>query len=92
LFAEAGFQVDRVEWLEGFFGTCGYMLQTIHRYTSNRVKGSVASLLFTPLLLLIHTAALIDAAIFYRLDLCWKISGAGFPKNYVVTATKSVTA
>ncbi len=88
LFSRAGFHIERIEWLEGFFGTCGYMLQTIYMYLPNRIPGGAASLLVTPFLLLTRIAALMGAAIFYRLDLRWKISSAGFPKNYVVIATK----
>jgi SAM-dependent methyltransferase len=91
LFVEAGFQVDRIEWLEGFFGTCGYMLQTIHYNIPSRIEGGASAFFLAPFLLLTRTVALIAAAIFYRLDLRWKISNAGFPKNYVVMATKPIT-
>jgi SAM-dependent methyltransferase len=89
LFSQAGFQVEQVEWLEGFFGTCGYMLQTIHLYIPNRLRGGgMGSLVVMPFLFLTRIAALVGAAVFYRLDLRWKIIGAGFPKNYVVVASK----
>jgi len=64
------------------------MLQTIHLYIPNRLQGGARSLLVTPFLVLTRIAALMGAAVFYRLDLRWKISSAGFPKNYVVVATK----
>ena len=88
LFPEAGFEIEQLDWLEGFFGTCGYMLRTIHFYLPNAVAGAPISWLLAPFLFMIRWSALLGAAIFYRLDMRWKVTGAGFPKNYVVLATK----
>ncbi len=89
MFSKAGFRIERVEWLEGFFGTCGYMLQTVFLYVPNRITGSAILLVLAPLLIFMRLAALLGSAIFYRLDMRWKITAAGFPKNYVVVASKS---
>jgi SAM-dependent methyltransferase len=89
LFSQAGFQIDSIEWLEGFFGTCGYMLQTIFLYMPMRYRGPLLiAVLVTPFLIATKVFALMAAAVLYRLDLTWKITHLGFPKNYVVTATK----
>lgn len=88
LFPQVGFYIERVDWLEGFFGTCGYMLQTIHLYMPKRFRGGVSSMFLTPVLVCTRILALIAAAAFYRLDLRWKVTSAGFPKNYVVVAMK----
>ena len=42
----------------------------------------------TPLLFMIKTASLFAAAALYRLDLRWKVTDLGFPKNYVIVARK----
>jgi SAM-dependent methyltransferase len=89
LFSKAGFQIERIEWMEGFFGTCGYMLQTILMYMPWRYRGPwLLSFTITPLLLATKVFALFCAAALYRLDLKWKITNIGFPKNYVVIAAK----
>lgn len=90
LFPHVGFQIERIEWLEGFFGTCGYMFQTIFLYMPMLYRGSpLIAILATPFLMATKVFALIAAALFYRLDLTWKITHLGFPKNYVVIATKT---
>jgi hypothetical protein len=40
LFTQAGFNAERVEWLEGFFGTCGYMFQVMHHYLPAKLRGA----------------------------------------------------
>ena len=89
LFTQAGFNVERVEWLEGFFGTCGYMLQVMHRYLPAKFQGSTPiAFLATPFLVIAKTLSIFAAALFYRLDLRWKVTHLGFPKNYVIFAGK----
>lgn len=90
LFTQAGFEVERIEWLEGFFGTCGYMLHVISRNLPLIPRGAPALLPVAPLLLLVRIAALGMAALLYRLDLVCKITAVGFPKNYVVIARRAV--
>jgi SAM-dependent methyltransferase len=91
LFANAGFQIERIEWLEGFFGTCGYMFQAMSQYLPLRLKGSpIASLLASPFLIVVKLFSLFAAAIFYRLDIRWKVAHLGFPKNYVTVARKPI--
>ena len=89
LFAQAGFNVESVEWLEGFFGTCGYMFQVMHRYLPANFRGaSLIAILAAPFVLVIKSLSLFAAALFYRLDLRWKVTHLGFPKNYVIFAAK----
>lgn len=89
LFTQAGFQVERVEWVEGFFGTCGYMFQVMFRYLPAKFQGGPAiAFLAAPFIILIKMLSLFAAAAFYRLDLHWKVTHLGFPKNYVVFAEK----
>jgi hypothetical protein len=89
LFTQAGFEVERIEWLEGFFGTCGYMFQVMSRYLPARLQGARSiAFLATPFLVIIKTLSLFAAAVFYRLDLYFKVTHLGFPKNYVIFAAK----
>jgi SAM-dependent methyltransferase len=89
MFAQAGFEIERLEWLEGFFGTSAYMFHVIGRNLPARYPGSLAiSVLATPFLLLTKAASLVAAAILYRLDMVCKPTQFGFPKSYVVIARK----
>lgn len=89
MFAQAGFEIERLEWLEGFFGTAAYMFHLIGRDLPARYPGSLPmAVLVTPFLLLTKAASLAAAAILYRLDMACKPTQAGFPKNYVVIARK----
>jgi len=89
LFKQAGFEVERIEWLEGFFGTCGYMFQVIYHYLPVKLPGTPPiAFLATPFLLIMKALSLMAAGLFYRLDLRWKVIDHGFPKNYVIFAGK----
>jgi len=89
LFEKSGFRIEKIDWLEGFFGTCGYMLETIYRYAPSSTPGSGEEALWArSFLAVIKPLCLIGAGSFYRLDLTWKITNVGFPKNYVITARK----
>ena len=89
MFANAGFQVDKIEWLEGFFGTAAYMFHVIARNLPVSFRGPILTrVVATPFLLLTKAAAVVAAAVLYRLDVVTKVTGAGFPKSYVIFATK----
>jgi hypothetical protein len=89
MFSQAGFNVERIEWLEGSFGTCGYMLQVIYRYLPTKIQAEppwpYSQFLFLPSS---RRISLFAAAVFCRLDLRWKVTDLGFPINYVVLAGK----
>ena len=89
LFSKVGFQIERIEWMEGFFGTCAYMLQTIALYLPWRYRRpGLLRLAATPFLVGTKALALFFTAVLSRLDLKWKITNTGFPINYVVFAVK----
>jgi SAM-dependent methyltransferase len=90
MFEQVGFGIERIDWLEGFFGTCGYMLECIYRYAPLTVPDEKHpySAWAKAFLSAFRPLALMAAGAFYRMDLSWKITNTGFPKNYVVFATK----
>lgn len=89
LFHDAGFEIEKIEWLEGFFGTCGYMLECIYKYMPTSVPGTVPESLWArAFLAAFKPLALSAAGAFYRLDLSWKVTNVGFPKNYAIFARK----
>ena len=92
LFQAAGFRVILIDWLEGFFGTVGYMFETMAKFLPRwadlrRAAGVAAPALWLPIFA-IRIAALFLAGVFYRLDMRYKLVRLGFPKNYVVIAEK----
>ncbi len=89
MFPAAGFQIEKIEWLEGFFGTCGYMLQTMYKYVPATVEGTSNDAWWARAFLTgFRPVALAAAGAFYKMDLIWKITNVGFPKNYVIWAKK----
>jgi ubiquinone/menaquinone biosynthesis C-methylase UbiE len=89
MFEEAGFAIEKLDWLEGFFGTCGYVLSCMYRHLPRTVPGSSPDSLWArAFLAAFKPLALSAAGAFYRMDLTWKITDRGFPKNYAILARK----
>jgi SAM-dependent methyltransferase len=93
MFKQAGFEIEKIDWLEGFFGTCGYMLECIYKYVPESVPGSSSESLWAKAFLsAFRPIAFAAAGAFYKMDLTWKITHVGFPKNYVIFARKPAIA
>jgi SAM-dependent methyltransferase len=75
LLADAGFRVDSISWLEGYFGTLAYQCGMASRCLPRR---------WLPARVLFALAA----SVFARADLRTKLTNVGMCKNYAVTATK----
>jgi SAM-dependent methyltransferase len=91
LFSESGFKIDRLEWMEGYFGTVAYQLDTAARYLPVNPCGKASRALgyaLAPGIALLKMIFAIAAIVFYRVDIKSPIKLKGFPKNYVVFATK----
>lgn len=91
LFQESGFRIDRLEWMEGYFGTVAYQLDTAARYLPARphdIAAGAPGYMLAPVVAALKLLFAIVAVIFYRLDIRSPIKRTGFPKNYFVLATK----
>jgi len=91
LFGDAGFRIDRLEWMEGYFGTVAYELETAARYLPihpRLISPGVLGYLCAPLIVALRLGFAMTAILFYRLDIRLPMKSSGFPKNYVVLATK----
>lgn len=92
LFDQTGFEIRRLEWMEGYFGTLGYQLGEaalklpLH---PRRYAGHWAGLAAYPLVVVTKLACFVMAGLFYRLDRVIKVTDRGMPKNYVVIAVKT---
>lgn len=86
LFGEAGFVVERIDWLEGYYGTLGYQLATAARALRLRPAaygGGVAGVLAAALGVLLRPAFAALSIMFHRLEMREKFTLGGMPKNYV---------
>jgi SAM-dependent methyltransferase len=75
LLESAGFEVERMDWLEGYFGTVAYQMTCMAKYLPWT---------FAP----VKFAAAAGAVLFHWLEVRWKYMGAGHPKNYVAVVRK----
>jgi SAM-dependent methyltransferase len=92
LFERAGFEIDSLDWLEGWFGTVGYQLEGIFRNTPLSPSQFSSALLYVftaPLIFLVRVSSFLLAGLSYRLDIRFRYTGGGFPKNYVVIASRA---
>lgn len=98
LFEQSGFEVVRIDWLEGYFGTISYQLQMMSTALPatvgdvRRIAPGKRGLLFAPLVLLTRRLAGPLSALYARADVRWRHTAAGMPKNYVVVARKPAAA
>lgn len=91
LFEQAGFDVQRLEWLEGYFGTVSYqfkMMATALPKDPRRLKPGWRIVYLGPLLWSTRILASALTGAFARADVRWKHTKSGMPKNYLVIARK----
>ncbi len=91
LFEDAGFEVEKLTWCEGYFATVGLQFQQMHAYLPHRLRGHGLGWrwwLVAPMVHVVRLGAFVLAGAFARLDLHWKYTKKGFPKNYMVVARR----
>lgn len=92
LFESAGFVVEKLDWLEGFFGTAGYALSVMARFLpckpSEMPGAGILSLILCPAMFFLKAQFLLLSMIFNRLEMVVKCTARGFPKNYVAVLSK----
>lgn len=91
LFAKAHFQIDSLEWLEGYFGTVAYQLELMYRCLPVNPRNypmGILSWFLVPVVGIVKYGAFVLSGIFYRMDIRFKFTRFGMPKNYVVIARK----
>jgi SAM-dependent methyltransferase len=90
LFAESGWKINSLDWLEGYFGTVSYQFRMMARAMPlTPVPGApvLATILGWPLQLLVRLIAGPLSLAFAALDVQARETRKGMPKNYVVIAT-----
>ncbi|ROR89778.1 class I SAM-dependent methyltransferase [Nocardioides aurantiacus] len=94
LFEDAGFEVVRLVWLEGYLATSSYQLDVMSRALPTdprQVRAAVGrkrALYLTPLLWLTARLAGAVAPSLARADGRWKYTKAGMPKNYLLVVRR----
>jgi SAM-dependent methyltransferase len=94
LFEANGFLVERLDWLEGYFGTVAYQLGGMARHLPWRpgdLGAGVVVCMLCPLLLIVKAFSLGLSIVFHRLEMHLKYRERGYPKNYVVIVSKPQT-
>lgn len=92
LFSSAGFSIDRLDWLEGYFGTVGYQLNCMSRYLPwrpSQLHSGFIGYLLSPVMLLLKLGFATCSILFHRLEISKKFKSRGYPKNYLVIASKA---
>lgn len=85
----AGLRIDRLDWMEGYFGTVAYQLNTAARYLpKGRAMPGLAGWAAWPFLLACKALFRLLAPIFYRLDEHHRFTARGYPKNYIAIVSK----
>ncbi len=91
LFTQAGFEIERLDWLEGYFATLGYQWGTAARALPRRRHdyggGIVGLIAATGAVVLRPVLAGLSVAM-HQLEMRHKLTTAGYPKNYIVIARK----
>ncbi|MGL1888293.1 MAG: class I SAM-dependent methyltransferase [Reichenbachiella sp.] len=93
LFSKTGFELEQLEWGEGYFGTVAYQLNRMGRYIPFKPKdlnGGVLGLILCPFMLAFKVCSLMSSILFHRLELSIKFTSKGYPKNYIGILGKAI--
>ncbi|NYI79921.1 SAM-dependent methyltransferase [Nocardioides panzhihuensis] len=97
MFEDAGFEIARMNWLEGYFGTVAYNYQMMAKNLPASVdelrgRGLRWKLAYiAPIVLLNRKLAVRLSRLYSRLEISGGRFERGMPKNYVVVARKPAT-
>lgn len=87
----AGFIVQRLDWLEGYYGTLGYQLNCAARYLPTdraNIAPGLLGLLLVPVMFLSKIQFAVLSILFHHLEVRTRYKLRGYPKNYVAILTK----
>ncbi|MEM0961749.1 MAG: methyltransferase domain-containing protein [Bacteroidota bacterium] len=91
LMAQAGFTVDRLDWLEGYYGTVAYQLNRMAKYLPTRpaeVAPGLTGWLAAPAVAALRVVAAGGSVVLHRLEVRKKHTASGYPKNFVAIVRK----
>jgi SAM-dependent methyltransferase len=91
LMANAGFQITKLEWLEGYLGTLSYEFMKTARTLPVHPRAFGHPILGIPISIIaifLKPFSYLMALLFSYLDVLHKVTSSGHPKNYSVIAVK----
>ncbi|MBD2345477.1 class I SAM-dependent methyltransferase [Anabaena subtropica] len=91
LFEKIGFEIKKIERLEGYYGTLAYQLETASKSLPANPRfygGSFSGLIGTSVVLISRPLFKLLSFIFSWLDIKYKNVVSGYCKNYIVVAEK----
>jgi SAM-dependent methyltransferase len=91
LLERAGFHIETLEWLEGYYGTLSYQCSVAARdfpWQPGKLGGDTLSILLAAPMLGLKVAFRVLADVFARIDVRHKVTGVGYATNYWVVATR----
>jgi SAM-dependent methyltransferase len=91
LFSSTGFEIQRIDWLEGYFATVAYQLSSMARYLPSEARhlgGGLRGHGLVPVMLLLKSGFAVCAMLFHQLETSTKFATRGYPKNYVAVVGK----
>lgn len=91
IFERAGFILERLDWLEGYYGTVGYQLDRMARYLPSRpsdIAPGVLGYLLVPFFAMSRPFMALLSIAFHRLEMKHKFTKRGYPKNYLAIARR----
>jgi SAM-dependent methyltransferase len=93
LFEKVGLKITKIEWLEGYYGTLSYQLETAARCLQVNPKlygGGLLGFVAAATILLIKPLFAFLSIVFAQLDMKYKHILSGYCKNYTIVAEKKV--
>jgi SAM-dependent methyltransferase len=91
LFSATGFSIERLDWLEGYFGTAGYQLNSLARNLPLKPQylgGGIVGVALVPFMILFKVVFGVLSILFHRLEMRVKFKQKGYPKNYLAIVCK----
>jgi SAM-dependent methyltransferase len=91
LLDSTGYVIERIDWLEGYFGTVGYQLNGMARHVPHNPSDlghGLAGYSLAPLMVLLRGAFVVCSILFHRLETRVKFTARGYPKNYVAIVSR----
>ena len=94
LFKPAGFRIEKIKWVEGYFGTVAHQLEAVAKYLpikSSDVSPGLAGFAASPVPLSPRSYSCFWPFFFTAMTISVRLKGDGFPNYYAVSVTRVVT-
>jgi SAM-dependent methyltransferase len=91
LFIGAGFQIDRLDWMDGYYATVAYQMNRMARHLPSKpaaVAPGALGYVLAPFMYLLRLQMAVLGLAFHRLEMRRKITDRGYPINYLAILSK----